>query len=69
MLSYEDLKQKPKTLMAMTSLTPSEFDELLGAFAAAWGEETGRGLADPSKGGLRRRLKAWPTGCCSSCSI
>ena len=51
MLSYEDLKQKPKVLKAMTSLNRSGFDELLGAFAAAWDEETGRGLADPSKGG------------------
>ena len=48
MLSYEDLKQKPKTLMAMTSLSPSEFDELLVLFAAAWNEEAGR---DAAKGG------------------
>ncbi len=48
MLSYEDLKRKPKTLMAMTSLTPAEFDELLVVFATAWDEETGR---DPAKGG------------------
>ncbi len=48
MLSYEDLKRTPKTLMAMTSLTPAEFDELLVVFATAWDEKTGR---DPAKGG------------------
>ena len=48
MLSYEDLRQKPKTLMAMTSLNSTEFDELLVFFAAAWDEETAR---DPAKGG------------------
>lgn len=48
MLSYEDVKQKPKTLMAMTSLKASEFEELLVSFAATWAEETGRNL---TKGG------------------
>ncbi len=48
MLSYADLKRKPKTLTAMTSLKPSEFDGLLVHFSAAWEEEAG---ADPSKGG------------------
>ena len=51
MFSYEDIKHKPKTLMAMTSLNRSEFDGLLGVFAKAWDEETGRVLMDPSKGG------------------
>lgn len=51
MLSYEDLKQKPKTLQAMTSLSRLEFDELLGVFAKTWDEETGHGRTDPSKGG------------------
>jgi hypothetical protein len=48
MLSYEELKRKPKTLRAMTSLKPSEFDALLVHFTAAWKEEAG---ADPSRGG------------------
>ena len=48
MLSYEELKRKPKTLKAMTSMKPSEFDELLVNFSAAWAAETG---TDPSKGG------------------
>lgn len=51
MLAYEDIKHKPKTLMAMTSLSRSEFDELLGNFATAWDEATGRERMDPSKGG------------------
>jgi hypothetical protein len=48
MISYEELKLKPKTLLAMTSLRPSEFDELLVPFSSAWEEGAG---ADPSKGG------------------
>ena len=48
MLSYEELKLKPKTLMAMTSLRPSEFDALLVDFTTAWNEAAG---SDPSKGG------------------
>jgi hypothetical protein len=48
MLCYEELKRKPKTLMAMTSLRPPEFDGLLAHFAAAWKEAVG---TDPAKGG------------------
>jgi hypothetical protein len=48
MLSYEELKHKPKTLRAMTSLRPSEFEALLVDFTAAWHDEAG---TDPSKGG------------------
>ncbi len=48
MLSYSELKHKPKTLAAMTSLKPSELDELLVHFSTAWEAEAG---ADPSKGG------------------
>ncbi len=48
MLTYEELKGKPKTLRAMTSLKPSEFDALLIPFTAAWEEAAG---TDPSKGG------------------
>lgn len=48
MLSYEELKLKPKTLRAMTSLRPSEFDALLDDFSAAWNDVAG---SDPSKGG------------------
>ncbi len=55
MLSYEELKHKPKTLMAMTSLKPSEFDALLVHFTAAWEAEAG---TDPSKGGRPPVLSA-----------
>ena len=48
MLSYQELKLKPKTLRAMTSLRPSEFDALLVDFTIAWSEAAG---SDPSKGG------------------
>ena len=58
MLSYEDIQHKPKTLMAMTSLSRFEFDELLGDFAKAWGEETGGEPMDPSKGGRPPTIKS-----------
>lgn len=48
MLCYEELKLKPKTLAAMTSLRPSEFDALLADFTVAWNEAA---RSDPSKGG------------------
>jgi hypothetical protein len=57
MLSYEDIKHKPKTMMAMTSLSRSEFDRLLGDFTKAWDEEAGRELMDPSKGGRPPTIK------------
>jgi len=57
MLGYEELKHKPKTLRAMTSLRPSEFDALLVDFTAARHGEAG----------TRRSSRPWPTGCCSSC--
>ena len=60
MLSYEDIKHKPKTLMAMTSLSRSEFDALLGDFAKAWDEETGRDLMGTSKGGRPPTIKSLP---------
>lgn len=58
MLSYEDIKHKPKTLMAMTSLSRSEFDGLLDAFAKAWDEGTGRDAMDSSKGGRPPTIKS-----------
>jgi hypothetical protein len=50
-LTYESLKNKPKTLRAMTSLRISEFENLLDAFAKAWDEDAGGSLKDASKGG------------------
>jgi hypothetical protein len=58
MLSYEDIQHKPKTLMAMTSLSRSEFDRLLGDFAKAWDEVTGRDPVDTSKGGRPPTIKS-----------
>ena len=51
LLTYESIKNKPKTLIAMTSLKRSEFDELLESFAKAWDEDTGSRQMDASKGG------------------
>lgn len=51
MLCYKDLKHKPTTLVAMTSLNPTEFAELLQVFSATWESETGLAGKDPSKGG------------------
>jgi len=48
MLAYEELRLKPKVLRAMTSLNPSEFEDLLVHFSEAWEKENG---ADRSKGG------------------
>jgi len=48
MLSYEDLKTKPKTLIAMTSLKRMEFEELLALFTLVWEKERDR---TSSKGG------------------
>ncbi len=55
-LSYEELKLKPKTLRAMTSLGPSEFDALLADFTVAWNDTVG--VSDPSKGGRPPVIKA-----------
>lgn len=38
MLSYDQIKDNPKVLLAFTSLTQSEFDELLNAFRQASGQ-------------------------------
>jgi hypothetical protein len=51
LLTYESIKNKPKTLIAMTSLKQSEFDELLEGFAKAWYEDTGSSQIHASKGG------------------
>jgi len=36
MLTYERLKNKPERFLALTSLKPDEFEQLLPAFAEAW---------------------------------
>ena len=37
-LDYESVKDKPKTLKAMTSLDRSEFEELCSVFSEVWNE-------------------------------
>lgn len=42
-MSYQELKDKPKTLQSLTGLNPQEFEKLLAGFGQAWGayvEET-----------------------------
>jgi len=36
MLTYEELKTKPRKFLSLTSLTPEEFEELLSAFERAY---------------------------------
>jgi hypothetical protein len=50
-LTYESLKNKPKTLRAMTSLRRAEFEDLLDTFAKVWEEDAGGSFKDASKGG------------------
>lgn len=40
MLSYDILKDKPKVILAFTSLTVSEFENLLAAFEQVSQQET-----------------------------
>ena len=42
MLFYEDLKTKPKTLMAMMRLKQEEFKEWLSRFAIEWKKTKGQ---------------------------
>src|SRR5512141_1857404 len=35
-MSYQELKNKPRTLQSLTGLRPEEFEDLLGAFGQAW---------------------------------
>ena len=57
MLSYEEIKTKPKTLQAMTSLKQEEF-------ADEWNKAKGQVAG---KGGLRRLLLVMQIDCCLSC--
>jgi hypothetical protein len=36
MLSYDQIKDKPRVLLSFTGLTQAEFEELSLAFALAW---------------------------------
>ena len=56
-LDYESVKDKPKTLRAMTSLDPSEFEELCNVFGEVWNEHTHQHDKDPTQGGRKPSLK------------
>ena len=56
-LNYDGVKDKPATLIAMTSLYRSEFEELCRAFGEVWNEHTHQNERDPSKGGRKPILK------------
>ncbi len=57
MLDYESIKDKPKTLRAMTSLDRSEFEDLCDMFGEVWNEHTHQHDKDPTKGGRKPILK------------
>ena len=59
-LDYESIKDKPKTLRAMTSLDRSEFEELCTVFSESWDEHTHQHEKDPTKGGRKPILKTIP---------
>jgi hypothetical protein len=56
-LNYESVKDKPKTLRAMTSLDRSEFEQLCSVFDEVWNEHTQQHEKDPAKGGRKPILK------------
>lgn len=56
-LTYEDVKRKPKTLQSMTSLTRDEFEALIPGFEQAWEEQQEAEGYDPSKGGRKPALQ------------
>ncbi len=55
MLTYEELKAKPRKFLSLTSLTPEEFADLLPAFARAYRK---RYPASQTVTGKRRKRKA-----------
>jgi hypothetical protein len=56
-LDYESVKDKPKTLRAMTSLDRSEFEKLCNVFSEVWNEHTHQNEKDPAKGGRKPIFK------------
>ena len=57
MLNYDGVKEKPETLIAMTSLNRDEFELLCLSFSQLLEEETQSYQRDPSKGGRKPILK------------
>ena len=52
-LDYDGVKEKPETLISMTSLKRDEFELLCLSFSQVWEEETQFSQRDPSKGGRK----------------
>ena len=57
-LNYNDVKEKPDILRAMTSLNRDEFEILCKIFGEVWDEKTGQVEKAPSKGGRNPILKS-----------
>lgn len=53
-IKYDDVKEKPSTLRAMTSVDREEFEELRVAFGKAWERQRQALGYDPSKVGGHR---------------
>ena len=53
MLSYDQMKDNPKVLLAFTGHTPAEFEVLLGAFSQAWDQ-----LAQKRQAKQKRKRRA-----------
>ena len=56
-LKYDEVKNKPSTFIAMTSLNSFEFDKLCIAFDDAWNESTQSHNKNPKNGGRQPILK------------
>ena len=57
-LKYEDVKDKPETLIAMTSLNRKEFEILCPIFHEVWTEKTDQEKKESSKGGRKPILQS-----------
>ncbi len=57
-LNYNDVKEKPEVLIAMTSLNIDEFTELCIFFNQVWIEKTEQDKKDPRKGGRKPILQS-----------
>lgn len=56
-LSYASVKEKEKTLQAMTSLTEAEFEQLASHFGRAWDAQQHAEKRDPAKGGRKATVQ------------
>ncbi len=74
MLSYTELKESPKVLLAFTGLTQTEFEALLPSFANVWRQYRQQRQAQAKRqrapgGGRKTVLKLMKIDSCSSFSI